>query len=819
MVQKVLALTKDGRMTYCSVPSEKRGIGRCNHTAHHDENDGMSDDEFVQLASENPLKLQVLERRINQFTDEDIKNLYMDAMKGRFRVGTNDGADIKDVQITTLPGGLYKQVTCKMEYHGKIYDMPFGKIPIQKEGYIHLGDPDHPETDHNEFRVQPIVMLPSAEIYKASYINKETKEQEEHYFASASTAFPRQSKAFSVDEEGNIKLIGYQGTISPELAAKLMQGKDPSDYWTNSELMQSLTPKERAEANKIPIALRQKFGRIDPMVYERFGIDKDGNPLQFNEETEEYNIDDIDYTKTLKNMQAQAIQAKETDTVDDKTSLKYRRIATYSDQIEYALNRNIDGAEKTFTNSLGRERKLKGDDHKDEWVPTLSNSKVDNNILQVLRSRSNVQPRNTTNKIAELAQLQQVSWTGPLGLDPSKDKTAKGRIKFTAADSDLNPTYAGLVDPDVVSQNANIGKVMIASNMDIDKYHRIKRLNKCKDPEKDEYYDPGNTAISKLIPFSKNQDNQRLTLATSQAKQALPLVGGEEPEIVTTEYKKLGHTGIGRNLNIAYLPSSGVFEDSSIISQSAAKKLTSIEISRYSDKDITNPDGTKMFKPGDHVNRGQLIGNGKRIVSSGIVQDDYTVKTIRQAEPGDKLTHWGNKSTINSIVPDDQMPILENGERAEMLMSPMSIPKRMSMNQIAEVSTPRSPGQQIVVGDTADLTKLKTVHKVTLPPHSRFNEGDKPIEVKETSGRGYIMKLDHLAENAMRGNDNETDSMGQMKSRFGVQESFVNNPDVAKQGLLQLIRQQGTNGHPASRSEFRSFMRAFGMDIQEVPKD
>lgn len=33
-MNKVLALTKDGKMSYCSAPPEKRGYGRCNHITH-----------------------------------------------------------------------------------------------------------------------------------------------------------------------------------------------------------------------------------------------------------------------------------------------------------------------------------------------------------------------------------------------------------------------------------------------------------------------------------------------------------------------------------------------------------------------------------------------------------------------------------------------------------------------------------------------------------------------------------------------------------------------------------------------------------------
>ena len=40
---KVLALTTDGRLTYCVSPEEQRGKGRCNHVAHQKEGQSVAD--------------------------------------------------------------------------------------------------------------------------------------------------------------------------------------------------------------------------------------------------------------------------------------------------------------------------------------------------------------------------------------------------------------------------------------------------------------------------------------------------------------------------------------------------------------------------------------------------------------------------------------------------------------------------------------------------------------------------------------------------------------------------------------------------------
>lgn len=43
MSERVFALTTDGRMTYCSAPIEKRGVGRCNHILHQEINETKED--------------------------------------------------------------------------------------------------------------------------------------------------------------------------------------------------------------------------------------------------------------------------------------------------------------------------------------------------------------------------------------------------------------------------------------------------------------------------------------------------------------------------------------------------------------------------------------------------------------------------------------------------------------------------------------------------------------------------------------------------------------------------------------------------------
>lgn len=64
MAKKVLAITKEGKLTYCTADPDKRGIGRCNHVAHKEEDEEVSD--FIEKHSKKgkiiPYKMSILEQ-------------------------------------------------------------------------------------------------------------------------------------------------------------------------------------------------------------------------------------------------------------------------------------------------------------------------------------------------------------------------------------------------------------------------------------------------------------------------------------------------------------------------------------------------------------------------------------------------------------------------------------------------------------------------------------------------------------------------------------------------------------------------------------
>ena len=61
------------------------------------------------------------------------------------------------------------------------------------------------------------------------------------------------------------------------------------------------------------------------------------------------------------------------------------------------------------------------------------------------------------------------------------------------------------------------------------------------------------------------------------------------------------------------------------------------------------------------------------------------VAVKRKIQPGDKMAgRHGNKGVVSKIVPIEDMPFLENGTHADIVLNPLGVPSRMNVGQILE---------------------------------------------------------------------------------------------------------------------------------------
>ena len=68
------------------------------------------------------------------------------------------------------------------------------------------------------------------------------------------------------------------------------------------------------------------------------------------------------------------------------------------------------------------------------------------------------------------------------------------------------------------------------------------------------------------------------------------------------------------------------------------------------------------------------------------VRIEVTYKYVRNLQLGDKLANrHGNKGTISRFVPDELMPVSEDGIRADIVINPLGIVSRMNIGQVYEI--------------------------------------------------------------------------------------------------------------------------------------
>ncbi|MDO8618442.1 MAG: DNA-directed RNA polymerase subunit beta [Candidatus Daviesbacteria bacterium] len=165
-----------------------------------------------------------------------------------------------------------------------------------------------------------------------------------------------------------------------------------------------------------------------------------------------------------------------------------------------------------------------------------------------------------------------------------------------------------------------------------------------------------------------------------------------------------------------------------------------------------------------HGERGTVIGiqilsrdDGDELDTGTLMRIKVKVAQLRKITAGDKLAgRHGNKGVISRVVPEADMPHMENGEPVDIIISPLSVLSRMNLGQLLETHW----------GIAAD----KLNYKIAVPVFEKVPEG-KLMEALEKAGfpadgkvqlvdgrtgekfaapvvvgKSYILKLIHMVE-------------------------------------------------------------------------
>ncbi len=133
------------------------------------------------------------------------------------------------------------------------------------------------------------------------------------------------------------------------------------------------------------------------------------------------------------------------------------------------------------------------------------------------------------------------------------------------------------------------------------------------------------------------------------------------------------------------------------------------------------------------------------------------VAQLRKLRTGDKLSgRHGNKGVISIIVPEEDMPYLEDGTPVDIVLNPLGVVSRMNLGQIFEMHLGWAASKlkyRAVVpsldGPTSKEIKEELI-KAGLPEDGRVvlynGKTGEPFDKKAGVGIMYLMKLDHMVE-------------------------------------------------------------------------
>ena len=106
------------------------------------------------------------------------------------------------------------------------------------------------------------------------------------------------------------------------------------------------------------------------------------------------------------------------------------------------------------------------------------------------------------------------------------------------------------------------------------------------------------------------------------------------------------------------------------------------------------------------------------------------VAVKRKLQPGDKMAgRHGNKGVVSRVVPVEDMPFLEDGTTADLVLNPLGVPSRMNVGQILETHLGwacANLGRQ--VGDLVEEYRRTGAMRDELMVHLRTTYGDEIFE-------------------------------------------------------------------------------------------
>jgi len=166
----------------------------------------------------------------------------------------------------------------------------------------------------------------------------------------------------------------------------------------------------------------------------------------------------------------------------------------------------------------------------------------------------------------------------------------------------------------------------------------------------------------------------------------------------------------------------------------------------------------------EHGKKGRVVGvkvfsreQGHKLEPGIIKRIEVEIASMRKIQAGDKLAgRHGNKGVISRVVPEEEMPYLEDGTPVDVILNPLGVASRMNIGQILETHLGMAAHKLGYHAETPGMAGANEKDIKEELKKAGFSEDGKfvlhdgrtglPFPEKITVGYMYMMKLIHMVE-------------------------------------------------------------------------
>ncbi len=241
----------------------------------------------------------------------------------------------------------------------------------------------------------------------------------------------------------------------------------------------------------------------------------------------------------------------------------------------------------------------------------------------------------------------------------------------------------------------------------------------------------------------------------------------DEIDIVRSESeKKLSSMLVGKTVSKTETVGRHTFEKGHVLTAEDLKGISSKDLVKIPSKDV---DSGEMQQIDDSCkDQIQIL---KAMMSEKVAKlkkgDDLAPGVIklvkvfvamkRKLQVGDKMAgRHGNKGVVSKIVPEEDMPYMENGSPIELILNPLGVPSRMNVGQIFETNlgmAAKATGKHMATpvfdgANEEDVRRLLNEGGCSPSGEENLFDGRTgfPFQQKVMVGYIYMLKLHHLVD-------------------------------------------------------------------------